>query len=269
MNFKEFIEELRFLNPSEEIRIGNPSLDDYAYSRIFCSTTPTKINLPKNFYFCGLRTITNKGNTLDGTYFEISFDLLKNADIKTLEPIKEVALKNKVQFPDEKYDFSFDGVKKTYDKYSFHVDHKGNFIITNKNTKIIYNDKISLIRAKFVLSWVSATLNKRTRHTILEQGLSDEDYFYAFNEKARDVYNVLMNEIQDQLLKTGNIDTSLLVNTIKECHYEYANSIVCGLFDHSNSAIATYDWVKLVTPDAMPKTSEITTTKELQYFKKI
>ena len=75
MNFEELIKILELLNPNVEIRVGNPSKDPEAFTRIFSSVAGSELKLPEGFKYDN-NGINNRHHTYNGTSIMIDVELL-------------------------------------------------------------------------------------------------------------------------------------------------------------------------------------------------
>ena len=82
MNFEELIKNLELLNPSVEIRVGDPSKDSEAFTRIFSSVVGSQLQLPEGFRYDN-NGINNRHHTTGGASIMIDVELLT----KKVEPI--------------------------------------------------------------------------------------------------------------------------------------------------------------------------------------
>lgn len=276
MDFDKLIKELRKLNPGVEIRTANPTLYSKATSEIFCSVTMDKLVLPIEFYYNEKNGITNKHHAC--AYLSVHVLPLESVNEALLMPdnnaiedtySKPFTIKSAIHNPElyPQYDFSFVGLRKTYDNYE--LSKINNQIVCKyKRSSDIYTSEIMIDRMKFAYIWMKATQYKRSRTTTDTSIITDNDYSYAFNNGASDTYNVIMNNIQKQITETGNIDTLEVFDCIEKMptNYKYANSIAEYLFSNRGCIEIMYNWVNLATPESLKRTSSFQTLDEARNF---
>lgn len=160
------------------------------------------------------------------------------------------------------FDFSFKGLKNTFDKYSLEKDTDGNCIAIDRTNGMKITDKLTIDRVKFSIAWIRATEFERSRTTSDTSVVTEQDYEYAFNDGARKTYSIVMNSIQDQLLTTGDIDPIQVVDATKTSTYKYSQSIATGLFSQQKYAQATNDWARHAIPNSLQQTSPVITYEQ-------
>lgn len=94
-NIKEIANVMQLLNPTVDIRLGNPEVLSYADNTIFSSVPMDKIKLPEGFYYNEKNGITNKNKTENGNYVSLNLNSIdsvpkgalisKSANLKTIE----------------------------------------------------------------------------------------------------------------------------------------------------------------------------------------
>ncbi|MFA7688545.1 MAG: hypothetical protein WCX96_00435, partial [Bacilli bacterium] len=161
------------------------------------------------------------------------------------------------------HDFSFGGLKKTFTDYDLQKDGEGKLVAFNKKMNINYIDPLTIARAKFAKAWFEANISSRS---ISGPSLDGNDKNavekYIFDDGAKETYDIIKASIQQQLLKTGNVDVLEVLENVKLASYSGANSIAENLFSKSHFAKATVDWVRRATPNALPQIEPILTVEE-------
>lgn len=145
------------------------------------------------------------------------------------------------------FDFSFGSLMNTFYQYIVKEDFRG-MAVDRKTGEKIYDDRFADI-VKFCHAWVGATMNNRSRDILDQDRASKRDLEYAFNEGAYETYMTVMNSMQNQLLKNGQIDVSKVVNDSKSVKYKYADSIARGLFSSNDYAQRTEKYIKAAVPE--------------------
>ena len=97
---------MQLLNPTVDIRLGNPEMLSYADNTIFSSVPMDKIKLPGGFYYNEKNGITNKNKTENGNYVSLNLNSIdsvpkealisKSANLKTIESKEKQIKKEKV-----------------------------------------------------------------------------------------------------------------------------------------------------------------------------
>lgn len=167
-----------------------------------------------------------------------------------------------------KYNFKFDNIKDTYKKYALVKDEEENLVALNKKTKEKISDQFIIDRLKFSLAWVVSflsTLNRTTDECLC----SKEDYEIAFNDNAKKIYFIMMDKIQNQLVKTGNIDTIEIIENINKSNVDNADLYV-KKFLSSKVVLEVLDkWIRYSINEALPRTKPLLTYKDAKLKKNI
>lgn len=160
------------------------------------------------------------------------------------------------------YNFRFDGVKDTFDKYTLGKDKNGKLVAIDRNSGVFISDELMIDRVKFSLSWVLATMYSHPRTTLDRSLVTEKDYEYAFSEEARKTYSIIMNEIQKELTTTGNINPIEVVQSTEDFNYKYAKRYAENLFSQKKFVEATNKWARHALLNALPQTEELLTYEE-------
>ena len=151
------------------------------------------------------------------------------------------------------FNYSFDGLKDTFNRYKIEKDKNNHIIIIDKisnskieNEEIINRVKFATIWFKFMGSPVSikvAEYDYKTR------------YNYAFSDKTRVIYDNMMNVISNELITKGDIDVLELIKFFKDNNLDRIEDIK-KLFSEHTSIVALNRWFRNAIPDSMfPKKS--------------
>lgn len=169
---------------------------------------------------------------------------------------------------DFNYNFKFDNIKDTYKEYLLVKDEEENVIALNKKTKEKVSDQFIIDRLKFSLAWVVSFLSTNNRK-IEECLCSKEDYEIAFNDNAKKIYFVMMDKIQNQIVKTGNIDTIEIIENIKKSNIDNGDLYV-KKFLSSRVVLEVLDkWIRYSINEALPRTKPLLTYKDAKLKKNI
>ena len=169
---------------------------------------------------------------------------------------------------DFNYNFKFDNIKDTYKEYLLVKDEEENVIALNKKTKEKVSDQFIIDRLKFSLAWVVSflsTINRKTDECLC----SKEDYEIAFNDNAKKIYFVMMDKIQNQIVKTGNIDTIEIIENIKKLNIDNGDLYV-KKFLSSRVVLEVLDkWIRYSINEALPRTKPLLTYKDAKLKKNL
>lgn len=182
----------------------------------------------KNYVYRAIMSCIDEIEPMSNSNFHIERNVvkpyLKNSDVNmsdsffTLYPM---------------YDFSLTSIKEAYDDYDVTVDSSEKY--TLKKDGIVYSDELIMDKVKFAYTWISATRYNRARSGN-GSNITDEDYYYAFNDNAVDVYNGIMNTVLENNLDIRNLETkNVLKNALSDINYKYSSSIVDGLYSSYDS----------------------------------
>ncbi len=131
------------------------------------------------------------------------------------------------------YDFSFEGLQKTFDDYALEV-YGNDYVVRDLRTNAISRDRLLVDRCKFAYTWVKSTLVKTE---------GDVGYKYSFNEGAKEVYNAIMKESSKQMLSKGYIDMIEIFNNVN-VNYEYKNTIIQRIGCKDKYVESLENWTK-------------------------
>ena len=95
MKFEELIKTIRLLNPDVEIRVGDPSKDPEAFTRIFSSVAGSELKLPEGFTY-DHNGINNRHHTTSEASIMIDVELLTKKVESILLPKGMRVVKNTV-----------------------------------------------------------------------------------------------------------------------------------------------------------------------------
>ena len=110
-----------------------------------------------------------------------------------------------------------------------------------------------------------STINRKTDECLC----SKEDYEIAFNDNAKKIYFVMMDKIQNQIVKTGNIDTIEIIENIKKLNIDNGDLYV-KKFLSSRVVLEVLDkWIRYSINEALPRTKPLLTYKDAKLKKNI
>ena len=181
------------------------------------------------------------------------------------EQSKEVSNQQKKTLPDPKlypqYDFSFEGLKKTYDSYDLQrkeENGKEAWVAIDKKTKAVVTDSLTIDRTKFARQWVGSFINSGLSMPSIGNDTTNIEYInqnYAWNENAKNDYNNLMGTMQMQLRGTGNVSPKEASEFLQSCKQPGVHQTnFKHLFSSVKYSEATTNYFRYATPDAQPQT---------------
>ena len=138
-------------------------------------------------------------------------------------------------------DDTFDGLKKTYDKYKIGVATDGGLIAVEKDTGYVMDDSKFVARVRFNTLW--------RKSAFANLDIKDEDACVAecYGDNSRAIYEEIKTEIQKELKKTGNIDTKKVLDLMKESNTEWARVVSRRLFKTTAYADTVYNYFRSIT----------------------
>ena len=153
-------------------------------------------------------------------------------------------------------DYSFEKVKKLYDKY-VPTMVKGQMGVMDKTTKIPYVDEDLINGVRFSHAWVYATMFEQSSskprltkkdyiNDIATGNISKEEYIRAFNENAKITYETIINNVIEGIRSFGRMykEEAIEKEVKLSVPYKNAPSIVRGLYDVKVPSVylAFEDW---------------------------
>lgn len=156
-------------------------------------------------------------------------------------------------------DYSFEEVKKLFDNFNIQKNKNGEYIVVNRATKIYYDAKDFVDKVKFAHTWFQATRNGRSRTTLDLSVTTEDDYLYAFDHEAKEVYDYIMAVVSQTMQASGHLlRCEALVNEIKQAEglRAHAYETAEGLYKNERFVQAFDTWVR--------KANNIPTYEEIQ-----
>ena len=147
-----------------------------------------------------------------------------------------------------KSDETFDGLKKTYDNYKIGVNPEGGLIAIEKNTGYIKEEPEFVARVRFVALWRKSSFGNLD--------IKDEENCVkeCFGDESKAVFSELSEVIQNQLVKTGNINTLDVINQMKESPYKWGRTTSRRLFRTNAYAETVTNYYRSITPNCKKQT---------------
>ncbi len=136
------------------------------------------------------------------------------------------------------YDFSFEGLQKTYDNYILKKDEDGWNVYDLNGVKCL--DPLIVDRVKFASTWMvcagvkSGGGDKYSKESV--------EYKYAFNDGAKDLYYDIMKTSQEEMLKNGRVDLLEIKNNLSH-DYKYNEEIVNNIFNSDRYIDSLEKWM--------------------------
>ena len=188
----------------------------------------------------------------------------ENNNVDELGAIKmqqEQVDKSSTTISHPEFDITFESLKNTFDNYGIAKDSNGNYVAIDKNSNTVITDPMIIKRAQFAKTWYYSIAENCSTPNInmTREDMESDPYLYerVFNDGAKETYEFVMNEIQQQMLSTGNVDPGKIADTLAATKaagrttYKYEDDALYGMFASDKRAQSVIDWVKSATPDAV------------------
>lgn len=162
----------------------------------------------------------------------------------------------------EKADFlantdSFETLKEILELYQVTTNADGKTVASDKKTGYVIENEKFIFKLRFAVIWKKASLLTRTD--------LNENEDYSFNDGAKETYNRILEIVQKQLRKTGNIDTAEILNDIKGLEYRWARGISRKLFKNEIQTGILTNYFRSITNKAKKQTKKTLTTAVALY----
>ena len=152
---------------------------------------------------------------------------------------------------------SFECLKELIELYQVTTNGEGKTVASDKKTGYVIEDNKFVLKLRFATIWKkSSTLNRTDL---------DEKEDYSFNDGAKETYEKILEIVQRQLKKTGNIDTAEVLNTVKNMEYRWARAISRKLFRNEIQVGILTDYFREITPKIKKQTKKTLTTTVALY----
>lgn len=156
-------------------------------------------------------------------------------------------------------DDSFENLKKTYFNYNVGTNSNGKTVAVEKNTGYVIEEPKFVARVRFVSIWRKAAIgNQDTKN---EEASVEE----CFNKDSEGIYKNIKECIQEQLLKTGNIDTLIVLNKLKNSEYKWGRSTSRRLFRNEIQTEIVTDFFRSLIKKAKKQNKKTLTTTQALY----
>lgn len=152
---------------------------------------------------------------------------------------------------------SFENLKEILTLYQVTTNTEGKTVVSDKKTGYVIENEKLIFKLRFAMVWKKASLLNRTD--------LDKNEDYSFNEGAKETYNRILEIVQKQLRKTGNIDTAEVLNDVKELDYRWARGISRKLFKNEIQTGILTNYFRSITNKAKKQTKKTLTTTVALY----
>lgn len=154
---------------------------------------------------------------------------------------------------------SFNNLKITYLNYNVGTNPNGKTVAVEKNTGYVIDEPKFVARVRFLSIWrKSAIGNQDTKD---EESASAE----CFSVESEGIFNSIKECIQEQLRKTGNIDTYQVLNKLKDSDFKWGRSTSRRLFRNEIQSEIITDFFRSLTPKSKRQTKKTLTTSQALY----
>ena len=161
--------------------------------------------------------------------------------IETLDNVNE-------EYVDLYNDDSFDGLKKTYEKYKIGVATDGGLIAVEKDTGYVMDNPKFVARVRFNSLW------RKSAFANLDVKDEEACVIECYNDNSRAIYEEIKAEIQKELKKTGNIDTKNILDLMKNSDNEWGRVVSRRLFKTPAYADTVNNYFRSITSKAKKQT---------------
>lgn len=155
---------------------------------------------------------------------------------------------------------TFENLKKTYQNYEVGTNEEGKTVAVERKTGYVVEDKKFVARVRFVSVWRKSAIGNidtKDEEASVEQ---------CFNSDSESIYNELKNIIDEQLKKTGNIDTLEVLNQMKNSQYKWGRSTSRRLFRNEFQAEIITDYFRsLITTKLKKQKKKTLSTSQALY----
>lgn len=154
---------------------------------------------------------------------------------------------------------TFENLEKTYFNYSVGTNSVGKTVAVERKTGYVIEEPKFIARVRFVSIWRKAAIGN--------QDTKDEDAAVeeCFSEESNKIYCEIKACIDEQLKKTGNIDTLIVLNTLKKSTYKWARTTSRRLFRNEFQAEIVTDYFRSLIPKLKKQTQKTLTTSQALY----
>lgn len=152
---------------------------------------------------------------------------------------------------------SFENLKEILELYQVTTNTDGKTVASDKKTGYVIENEKLIFKLRFAVIWKKASLLNRTD--------LNEDEDYSFNDGAKETYSRILEIVQKQLRKTGNIDTAEVLNDIKKLDYRWARGISRKLFKNEIQTGILTNYFRSITNKAKKQTKKTLTTTVALY----
>ncbi len=180
-------------------------------------------------------------NNLDDLIKAFHVTITKKDNGLKVEQNKNAKVNKKIK------NYSLEEIEDLFKKYNLIKDTDGEFKVIDRKTNIIYEGKNFVDKVKFAHTWVAATRYGRSLSSPNLNGITESDYAYAFDEKAKEVYDNIMALASINMKTSGVlINPQTLENEITNyVNYKYAKSIVRGLYSEERFKESFKNWLRM------------------------
>jgi len=142
--------------------------------------------------------------------------------------------------------YSFAEVKKLYDEYSIKKDKDGNLLVVERGSGAICTDQDPIDKVKFAHTWVQATRYGRPKNFPNQEKITQEDYSYAFDTEAKEIYDFIMESVSQTMLASRSLlrKEPLMADVLKADLRAHAEDTVSGLYSNERFLAAFNKWVR-------------------------
>lgn len=172
-----------------------------------------------------------------------------NAEYKNIKEVYEKLIIND----------DFESLKETYFNYTVGTNTHGKTVAIEKKSGYVVEDSKFVARVRFLSIWRKSAIGDQDTKDDVAATLE------CFSEESGAIYNEIKDCIQKQLIKSGNINTLEVLNTLKTSEYKWARSTSRRLFRNEIQTEIVTDFFRSITTKARKQTQKTLTTSQALY----
>lgn len=204
------------------------------------------------------KSMMNKIQDFFNSIFSI-FVKKQKALPESSEETNETYIKIKEFYNQISQEDTFENFKKTYEHYTVGTNPNGKTVAVEKETGYVIEEPKFIKRVRFLAIWRKSAIGN--------QDTKDEEASFeeCFGEDSEKIYQQIRECVQEQLQKTGNIDTWIVLNELKKSEYKWARSTTRRLFRNEIQTEIVTEFFRSLTPKAKKQTKKTLTTSQALY----
>ncbi len=154
---------------------------------------------------------------------------------------------------------TFSKIKDTYDTYKVGVNPEGGLIAIEKATGYVKDDAKFVSRVRFASLWRKSAFG--------DFDIKDEENCYkeCFSDESEKIYNSLKEIIGTQLKNTGNVDTKMVLDEMKDGEEKWSRITSRRLFRTPAYSETVSDYFRSITSASKKQTKPTLSLSQALY----